>query len=134
MPVLYQWFRLYYQSLLNKFSILMHDSLPNDVDHIMNDKNETFLKMSTFVKKTQPCFVGILLDASRSMHISFRGTRLPNPATDKAPNVFFSTRHRLRAQAFAVGAVRPGRHRLLPRRAALPQAGQRVRQARQERV
>lgn len=73
MPGLYQWFKVYYQCLLNKFSLIMHDSLPNDVDHIMNEKNETYNKLFSFLKKSQPSLMGIILDASRLTKISFRG-------------------------------------------------------------
>lgn len=51
----------------------MHDSLPNDVDHIMIEKNDTFNKLFNFHKKVQSTLTGILLDASRLMTISFRG-------------------------------------------------------------
>ena len=52
----------------------MHDSLPNDVDHIMIEKNDTFNKVFNFHKKVQASLTGILLDASRLLTISFRGT------------------------------------------------------------
>lgn len=61
----------------------MHDSLPNDVDHIMIEKNDTFNKLFNFHKKVQSTVTGILLDASRLMTISFRGIGyelIPSPS------------------------------------------------------
>lgn len=51
----------------------MHDSLPNDVDHIMNEKNEIYSKLFSYLKKSQSSTAGILLDASKLPNISFRG-------------------------------------------------------------
>ena len=75
MPILYQWFKLYYQSLLNKFSLVMHDSLQmiSDVDHIMLEKIDLYSKLINFIKKFSPVCTGLLLDGQKVKMSNFRG-------------------------------------------------------------
>jgi hypothetical protein len=75
MPILYQWFKMYYQILLNKFSIVMHDSFQmiSDVDHIMIEKIELYNKLLIFIKKFMPSLIGLVLDSNKTPLKNFRG-------------------------------------------------------------
>ena len=75
MPILYQWFKIYYQILLNKFSIIMHDSFQmiSDVDHLMSDKIELYNKLLVFIKKFSPSVTGLILDSNQGQVTNFKG-------------------------------------------------------------
>ena len=75
MPILYQWFKIYYQILLNKFSIIMHDSFQmiSDVDHLMSDKIELYNKLLVFIKKFSPSVTGLILDSNQGPVTNFKG-------------------------------------------------------------
>ncbi|CAF0922080.1 unnamed protein product [Brachionus calyciflorus] len=75
-PALFQWFKIYYQALLNKFSILMHDSFSqiHDVSHVMNDKIPIYNQLISFINKYTPFLTGIILDTTLSGSTNFRGS------------------------------------------------------------
>ena len=70
--------------LLNKFSIIMHDSFQkiSDVDHLMIDKIELYAKLLNFIRKFNPQTTGLLLDSNKAVITNFRGSgyEMINPA------------------------------------------------------
>lgn len=87
MPILYQWFKLYHQNLLKKFSLVMHDSLQmiSDVDHIMLEKIDLYAKMINYIKKFLPVCTGLLLDAQKVKMSNFRGAGYEMTNSDGNP-------------------------------------------------
>ena len=77
MPNLYQWFKIYYQALLNKFSLIMYNSFQgmtfDDIGRLMNEKIETYSKLIAHIKKFSPFLTGIVLDSNISNTVNFKG-------------------------------------------------------------
>ncbi|RNA06131.1 hypothetical protein BpHYR1_000429 [Brachionus plicatilis] len=74
-PQLYQWFKIYYKALLNKFSILMNDSFMKfkDINNDMKEQISLYSKLMNFTNKFLPNFTAILFDSTLIDGNNFRG-------------------------------------------------------------
>jgi hypothetical protein len=77
LPAVFQWYKIYYQSLLNKFSIIMFNSFQimsfNDLNNTMLDKVDTYTKLMNYIKKPASFLTGIILDANAANLVNFKG-------------------------------------------------------------
>jgi hypothetical protein len=77
LPAVFQWYKIYYQALLNKFSIIMFNSFQmmsfNDLNNTMLDKVDTYAKLMNYTKKAASFMTGIILDANAANIVNFKG-------------------------------------------------------------